>query len=379
MLISQLHFSAGRWWAEAESEAAARGAQLILVFGDRGLLAQGEFYPTLRERFDGARIVSCSSGGDILGDRSVDGGLIATAIKFSSSWIEAAEADLSSPEDSERVGSTIARRLSPVGLRHVLIFAEGLAVNGSALARGVSSALPSGVTVSGGLAGDGDRFEATLVGLDGVPQPRRVVAVALYGGDLAVGTGSFGGWEPFGPEREITRSNGNVLYEIDGRPALDFYKELLGPLGYALPASGLSFPLQIWRTEDERRLTRTILSVDERARSLTYAGDVPTGWKARLLRTDLDWLIEAAGTAAGQVEKDPAVREHRLALAVSCIGRKLLLQRRTDEELRNVLDVLGPDTYMAGFYSYGELAPAFGFSACDLHNQTMTLTVMGER
>lgn len=377
MILSQLHFSAGRWWSDSAPDAAARDAQIVMVFGDRFLLASGEYLPGLRERFPKAQIVSCSSGGDILGGKVVDAGLIATAIRFEHATVHAVVESVADVADSERAGKDLARRLDPAGLQHVLVFAEGLQINGSSLARGLAAGLPENVSVSGGLAGDGDRFETTVVGLDAPPTPRRVVAIGFYGDALSVGVGSFGGWEPFGDELTITRSEGNVLYELNGRNALDLYKELLGPFGYALPAIGLSFPLSVWQDDSQRSLVRTILGVDEKNGSLTFAGDVPQGATARLLRSNLDQLIVAAGTAAGQV-KSRSKGGSRLAVAVSCIGRKLVLQRRVDEELDSVLRTLGPKTHMAGFYSYGELAPSEGFSACELHNQTMTLTVFDE-
>jgi hypothetical protein len=376
--LSQLHFSAGRWSSDAAPEVAARDAQIVMVFGDRFLLASGEYLPGLRERFPTAQIVSCSSGGDILGGKVVDSGLVATAIRFENATVHAVEESVADAADSERAGRSLAARLEQDGLKHVLVFAEGLRINGSSLARGLSAGLPENVSVSGGLAGDGDRFESTLVGLDAAPAPGRIVAIGFYGDALSVGVGSFGGWEPFGEERTITRSEGNVVYELDGRRALDVYKELLGPFGYALPAIGLSFPLSVWQADSQRSLVRTILGVDEKNGSLSFAGDVPQGSTARLLRSNLDQLIVAAGTAAGQIPARSTNGGGRLAVAVSCIGRKLVLQRRVDEELLSVLRTLGPKTHMTGFYSYGELAPTAGFSACELHNQTMTLTVFGE-
>lgn len=378
MLVSQLQYRPGHGWLETVDADNTRDAQLVLVFGDRSTLSSGEYLSGLRDRFPSARVVSTSSGGDILGSSALDGGLTATAIRFESATARGIEEPVADAADSDRAGGALAKRLNPDGLRHVLIFAEGLRINGSGLARGLSAGLPRHVSVSGGLAGDGERFETTVVGLDSVPTSGRVVAIGLYGAALSVGTGSFGGWTSFGEPHVITRSKGNVLEELDGRRALDLYKELLGPFAYGLPASGLSFPLLVGEVDSERTVVRTLLSVDEQGGTLTFAGDVPQGGTARLLRSNLDELIAAAGTAARQARRGESPRGTRLAVAVSCIGRKLLLQRRVDEELAQVLGTLGTDVRMTGFYSYGELAPTSGFSACDLHNQTMTLTVFGE-
>ena len=377
MHVEQLHYT-GNQWSGAADAAVTAGAQLVLVFGDRDVLSRGAFLAPLKQRFPDAAVLSCSGGGAILGGQVLDDGLIATAVRFTNSTVRTVMLPLASASESESVGEALARALPREGLRHVLIFAEGLQVNGTALSRGLSQALPSGVTVTGGLAADGDRFQSTVIGLDDVPASNRVVAVGLYGRSLRLGTGSFGGWEPFGIDRRITRASGNTLFELDGRPALALYKELLGPLGYALPASGLLFPLKVRASHDAPGVIRTILGIDEEAGSLTFAGDVPEGSLARLVRTDLDQLIRAAGTAAARTEVAAGTRGDLLVLAVSCIGRKLLLQRRVDEELSSVVSVVGPQARIAGFYSYGELAPSGPDAPCELHNQTMTLTTIAE-
>ncbi|MEP6991296.1 MAG: FIST N-terminal domain-containing protein [bacterium] len=379
MHVEQLQFATGKWAEAGGGNADPASIQLVLAFGDRDLLQSAAPYSYLRARYPDAAIVSCSSGGDVLGAHVEDGGIVATAVGFAHARVQAVEERLHDSAESERAGIALVHRLKKDGLRHVLIFAEGLRVNGSALARGVAGALPAGVPVTGGLAADGEDFGRTAVGLDGTATEGRVVAVGLYGDSLDIGIGSYGGWQPFGQERVITRSRGNELLELDGRPALDLYKELLGPLGYALPASGLLFPLRVRESTGRQGVVRTILGVDVAARSVTFAGDVPEGWLARLMRTDLDTLIRAAGSAADRSIMVDASGSPSLVLAVSCIGRKLLLQQRVHEELALVGQRFGSSARMAGFYSYGELAPSEHGAPCELHNQTMTLTTLRER
>lgn len=378
MHVEQLYFTGGQWWSANDGGEPAVGAQLVIVFGEREVLRQDAFREPLAARFPQAMVVSCSGGGAILGGHVLDHGLIATAVRFQRSHVHGAVMELASADASECVGENLARRLPAAQLRHVLVLAEGLRVNGSALARGLARGLPAGTTVTGGLAADGERFEDTIVGLDDRPSRHRVVAVGLYGDALRIGIGSFGGWDVFGTDRRITRAVGNTLMELDGQPALAVYRELLGPLGHALPASGLLFPLKVRDSPEAPGVIRTILAVDEAAGSVTFAGDVPEGSFARLVRTDLDKLIDAAGTAAERSGGATNASGHSLALAVSCIGRKLLLQRRVDEELAKVRNVLGENTRLTGFYSYGELAPSGPEAPCELHNQTMTLTTLSE-
>ncbi|MCK7592068.1 FIST signal transduction protein [Pseudomarimonas salicorniae] len=333
----------------------------------------------LRRAFPSAAIAGCSDAGIIAGERVDDFGLVATAIRFDRTRARLARGEVGAqPGGSEQAGRAIAEELAGEGLRHVLVFADGLCVNGSALAAGMQARLPPGVAVTGGLAGDGPRFTRTRVYHDTDVLDRSVVAVGLYGDSLRVGFGSQGGWEPFGPERLITASRGNVLLSLDGQPALELYKRYLGELADQLPAAGLKFPLALRGSGEQRDegIVRTILSVDERDGSMTFAGDMPEGAYARLMRADFEALIDGAEGAAGRSSlKD---QEAELALLISCVGRRLVLGQIVEEEVDAVRQTLGPKPTLCGFYSYGEIAPHHGGGPCRLHNQTMTITTLSE-
>jgi hypothetical protein len=197
---------------------------------------------------------------------------------------------------------------------------------------------------------------------------------------LVVGHGSKGGWDKFGPERVVTRSDGNILYELDGKPALALYKEYLGEKAKDLPSSGLLFPLSLRaNASDEKNLVRTLLAVDHEKQSMTFAGDVPQGFRAQLMKANFDRLVDGAG-AAGLMAKHVtpgATTGAVLALAVSCVGRRLVLGARTEDEVDALRAVLPDDSHIAGFYSYGEISP-YASGHCDLHNQTMTVTTFSE-
>jgi hypothetical protein len=267
--------------------------------------------------------------------------------------------------------------LSNDGLAHVFALSDGLRVNGSELVKGLTAFLPEGIQVTGGLAGDADRFQKTLV-LDGhEPREGTVTAIGFYGDRLKAGCASLGGWDPFGPERLITRSQGNVLYELGGQSALDLYEKYLGEHAEGLPATGLLFPLSL-RTGDSAGVVRTILSVNRDERSLTFAGDVPEGSYARLMKANFDRLIDGAVGAARATSLGLAGGTAQLAVLISCVGRKLILKQRVEEEVEGVRDVLGDDCTLAGFYSYGEISPFIPGAKCELHNQTMTITAFAE-
>lgn len=353
-------------------------AELVLYFGSPASLDDGARFAELRHSYPRAHLVGCSTGGEIFAEEALDDSVVAAALHFErGTTIHTASRRIEGNGDSEVIGRSLGAELNSPSLRCVFVLSDGTKVNGSALVRGLRQALVPSVVITGGLAGDGARFSRTLVGLDAQPSPGNVVAIGFHGDAIRVGHGSVGGWEPFGPQRTITRSQDNVLYEIDGEPALALYKRYLGSDAAGLPGSALHFPLSIRRSDDrEGDLVRTVLGVDEEAQSMTFAGDMPEGAVVQLMRGSMARLVSGAGAAAGQAKLGD---EQALAILVSCIGRKLLMGQRTSDEVEAVSRVLGPKVATLGFYSYGEFSPHSSTGLCDLHNQTMTVTTLSER
>lgn len=352
-------------------------ADLVLVFAGRKELERMS-YDKLKTYFPAATTVCVSTAGEIMQDNVYDGAVCITAIHFEKTKVGTSLINIKNHRDSIDAGKVLIQQLTNKGLKHVIVFADGGLVNGSDLVKGMNQVLAAGVTISGGLAGDGARFEKTLVGLDSAAAPGNIVAIGLYGDALEVGYGSVGGWGSFGPERRVTRSSANILYELDGKSALGLYKQYLGELAEQLPGSALLFPLSISVEEHGQPLVRTILSIDEEKQSMTFAGNIPEGSYARLMRGNFDKLIDAAGEAAEACFAVPHIVRPELALLVSCVGRKIVLAQRIDEEIERVRTVLGPDAVLTGFYSYGEISPLGLVPGCELHNQTMTITTFRE-
>lgn len=381
-------------WNEAEgwrpygSTSLKESAQLVLVFGARPVLGRTELLEEIRSEYPKAHVMGCSTAGEICGTHVYDSTLAATAISFDHVQFRGNQVELDVVGNSFNAGEYLARSLpaavssiaegSENKLYHVIVLSDGLKINGSDLVRGLTSNLPESVTVTGGLAGDGECFGETLVFWDSDPKKNTVAVLGLYGDKLRVGYGSMGGWDPFGPERLITRSNGNILYELDGKSALGLYKKYLGAHAKELPASGLLFPLSIRSKSREAGLVRTILSVNEHDQSMTFAGDVPEGAYARLMKANFDRLIDGAVGAAKTSRTAIGSTSPDLAILISCVGRKLLLKQRVEEEVEGVRDVLGDHTVITGFYSYGEISPFASGEKCELHNQTMTITTISE-
>jgi len=349
---------------------------LVLAFGSPELVEQPALLHQLQAAYPASCVLGCSTAGEIHGSLVHDQRLSVAVAKFASTRLRRAEASVSGPEDSAAAGAALADQLGEPDLRAVLVLSDGLQVNGSELARSLSQNLGPTVAVTGGLAGDGARFQRTWVLTPEGPRSGRITAVGFYGSALRHFHGSKGGWDTFGPARQVTRAEGNVLFELDGKPALPLYKSYLGDRASGLPATALLFPLSLEDPEGRNEdIVRTILAVDEAAQSLTFAGDIPEGRLVHFMRANFDRLVDGAGAAAeglGDHHLAPA-----LAIAVSCVGRRLVLGERVDEEVEATLDALPPGTQQLGFYSYGELSPQ-ATGACGLHNQTMTLTVLQE-
>ena len=374
MWIEQRNWTAQEGWTVRGEQQGA--ASLVLYFAAPGVMTPDALLAELRAAYPGAPVVGCTTGGEIYGPDVMDDSIAVAALGFTSARVRIAAHDLDDIAQSRQVGADLASELAAPDLRALFQLSDGTRVNGDALVAGCLENASPGTVVTGGLAGDGPRFQSTAVGCDDAMRPGRVAAVGFYGPTLRVGHGSVGGWNEFGPPRAITLSAGNILYELDGEPALDLYKRYLGEDAAGLPGSALLFPLSIRPSGDVEgsEVVRTIVGIDETQRAMIFAGDVPTGHVARLMRGNFDNLIDGAGIAAERAATDAPC----LAILVSCIGRKLLMGQRIAEEVEIVADALGPDAALVGFYSYGEISPHGFTGKCELHNQTMTITTLSE-
>lgn len=376
MKIEQSLWTAPTGWKFGAPSPELR-PQLVIVFGAGERIADRAILGSLRDRYPEAYLFGCSTAGEIHARTVCDDSITATAVQFEKTAIRTARVVLDDFPNSREAGRELARQLNCPGLAHILVISDGVRVNGSELTKGLGDVAPSNVSITGGLSGDGARFQHTLVCDGDDCRSGTIVGVGLVGDRLRVNFSSGGGWSPFGPQRAITRSTANVLYELDGEPALSVYKRYLGDYAAQLPSSGLLFPLSVWANEGDEPVVRTILGVDESKGSMTFAGDVPEGQFARLMHTSIDALIEGASDAARQCAELIEKETETLALIFGCVGRKLILRTRVEEEVEAVADELG-ETAITGFYSYGEICPISQSSPATLHNQSMSITTLCE-
>ncbi len=361
------------------AQLAADKPDLLLVFAAASYFSAADFFKALRSQFPDSVMIGCSTAGEVTADGVDDGTCTLTALHFEKTRLIQAHTTLAGMDDSHAAGERLARQLTDAELKTVLVFGPGLQINGSALVDGLAGILGESIPITGGLAGDGGAFTQTFtLGPDGVSD-HAVVAVGLCGAALRFGHGSFGGWEAFGPARKVTRCANNLLYELDGEPALDVYKRYLGEHANGLPASGLLFPFAML-SEDHNAigLIRTILGVDETEGSLTLAGEIDPDGYLKLMHASTDKLVNGAESAAKAAAAMVDKPDESLVILVSCVGRKLVMGNRVDEEVEAVGDVFGLQAVLTGFYSYGEISPFTPGSLCKLHNQTMTITCLSE-
>lgn len=382
MLIKQEYVSAKMGLKDLPASPSLPNANLVFVFGAIKRFSDAKLGEYMKSRYPSAQIIGCSTSGEINPSGVFDDSLQITAVLWEKTRQQVTHTKMHGMQNSFESGQNLARQLKTDDLRALVVISDGLHVNGSELLEGFRQVLGD-IPIVGGMAGDNAEFSRTLQMINDTVSENLIIAVGLYGKHLVVANGALGGWKPYGPPRKITRAQKNVVYEMDGKPALPIYRLYIGE-AYAkgLPGTGLKFPLAV--IEEGKRdveKIRTLLAVNAADNSLTFAGNVEEGVTVRLCQTNHDRLVEGAAGAASLVTGNlETVHKHipGLALCVSCVGRKGVMAEQVSDEIKAVQEVLGQQAVITGFYSYGEFAPRPNTSDSVLHNQTMTIGYLCE-
>jgi len=374
MTTSLYRFSENNWLKHSMSKLSDElKAQLVLCFASKSIMESESIYSLVKSKFPSAEIAMCSTAGEIYQDNVLDNSFVAVAMQFEKTAIKTNSVNIKDYKTSYEAAIELGKKIPKDNLTYVLVLSDGSLVNGSELVKGLTTQVNKNVLVTGGLAGDDANFKSTLIGLNEQPNEGEIIAIGFYGHHITVIHGSQGGWDMFGLEKTVTNASGNVLVELEEQNALELYKKYLGDESNNLPASALLFPLSVIIPGATKPVVRTILSINEEDKSMTFAGDIPVGSKVRFMKANFDKLTMAASEAAHQTilnhENAPG-----FSLLISCIGRKLILGSRTNEEVKAVSKSFDDNTILAGFYSYGEISPFKEGGNCQLHNQTMTIT-----
>lgn len=353
-------------------------ANLVLLFGSKEFICNKKVFDTIKNRYSHAYIIGCTTAGEIYKDQVNDNTLTITSIQFENTEIKFFSSEIEDIGEDYKKGLEIAKSIPTENLTHLFVLAEGENINGSKIVDGLVDGLPEHVKITGGLAGNGNTFKETFVISNDYAKQNQIAAVAFYGDKIKIGYGSVGGWDTFGIERFVTKSEGNVVYEFDGRPILDLYNEYLGEYAKDLPASGLLFPLNVRSSDNRYNYVRAVAGVDKENRSLRFFGEVPQGYYARLMYGNSNNLIQGAIEAARNSLNSIDGKNGKVAILISCVARRVLLNQMTDEEIEAIRNVFGNNVILTGFYSYGEIAPSHKERITEFHNQTMTITLIGE-
>nr|WP_315224659.1 FIST N-terminal domain-containing protein [uncultured Flavobacterium sp.] len=377
MKIIQAYKKKNENWQYLTNEEQLKNP-LVLVFANRMQLELPEVIDAIRKEFPYEHLVFGSTAGEILDANVFDDSIVVTAIEFEKSTFAIKTDNIfNHNKDANALGQSLYEQIPKENLKHLFVLSEGSFVNGSSLIEGLENSIQNKVPISGGMCGDDAKFEKTLASYKEDPKEGEVVLIGFYGETLEISFSSFGGWSSFGPERIITRSEANVLYEIDGQPALDLYKKYLGDKANQLPQASLLYPLNVTPEGKSQAVVRTILNINNQDQSMILAGDAPENAKVQLMMASVDAIAEGASNAATLAMQN-RINHPQLALLVSCVGRKLVMNQRVEEEIERVQEIIGNEVAITGFYSYGEMAPFSGNTFCELHNQTMTLTLISE-
>lgn len=383
MIIRQESVDSKSALKDLPSESPLPAANLVLVFGSVKRFSEGKLQGFLKSRYPTAQIVGCTTSGEISANGVTDESIQISAIQWEKTIQRVAQVKMSGAQNSFETGAGLAKQLKADSLRTMIILGDGLNVNGEELVLGFQSVLGDSVPLFGGMAGDGATFTKTLQLFNDTISDNQVIAIGLYGNNLVTATGALGGWRPYGPPRTVTRSEKNVVFELDGKPALPLYRMYIGEhYAKGLPGTGLKFPFAVIEagSRDVEKI-RTLGAFDASANSVSFFGNVPEGSTVRMCQTNHDRLVEGAGAAAHLITgnlSNTSTNQPGLALCVSCVGRKGVMAELTSDEVKEVKQILGPQTSLTGFYSYGEIAPRPNTTDTVFHNQTMTIGYLSE-
>lgn len=376
MIKQNYIYEDGCWDDDIDASLDSKNT-LVICFGSSNFEDISNGFYDVKENFKESIIMGCSTSGEIFDDELYENSLSIVVMKFEKTELKLATIPFEDVSHSFETGIKVSNQLIDDSIKGIFVLSDGLNINGSQLTKGINSNIDKKIPVTGGLAGDNDKFEKTWVLVDDKVVSNYVTAVGFYGDNVKIAHASQGGWKKFGIDRMVTDSISNVLYKLDNQPALEVYKTYLGENADKLPSSGLLYPLMIKEEGYEEAKVRTILAIDEENQSITFAGDIPNGSEVMFMKATFSELVDGASKAATDISLYDYKGQNAVNVAISCVGRRLVLGQKTEDEIEAVFDTLGDNISQIGYYSYGEISPLTN-GECDLHNQTMTLTLIWE-
>jgi len=376
---------------DVDAEDAAREvlAQCRGTLGDRspqaGLLfaavdmEHAEMLEAIHEAYPDLALIGCTTDGEI----SSQGGFLedsVTLVLFAAEPGQIA-AGLGRDVAADPVRATseaVAAARAGLGgdASFCITTPESLTTSGVTILEGLKAALGKAFPIFGGLAGDQWRIQQTYQ-FFGTEVLSDAVPLLLFGADVLFAHAVDSGWKPVGHQRIVSRVEGNVVFELDDEPVLDFYERYLGAQRYEMVSA--EYPLAVFAEDGSGYYLRSAFQMDAESRSIAFFGDVPAGSTVQLTETTSDAIIEAARTATKRALDAYPGSEPRGILVFSCAARKAILGVNTERELTAVEAGLTEPLPVAGFYTYGEIAPLRAGGETHFHNATFSILVVGDR
>ncbi|QDT05737.1 FIST N domain protein [Rubripirellula lacrimiformis] len=350
---------------------------LVLVFAACEFCTDQDPLLEIQNAYPNSAVAGCGTRGQVFeGDlqtQSISVGII----RFRSTTIKTAFAPVESFDQSRQAGVKLAEGIADPLLSGVLLFADGLLTEATDLVRGIQEVLPPNIPIAGGMASD-HSLEHTWVYQQGQAVHGMACAIGLIGDKVEMACATGGGWKLIGEERTATRTSHKTIFEIDGRPALDVYKEHIGPEAIAgLPQSVIRFPIAL--KMDLHEVVRDVMGFDEETGAMHLAGDAPQGIGIQFMTTTPEEILDGVDEAVERLLMQTlGVNADALCVCISCSGRGEILGDQTSEEPRLLQELLGKDVKQVGMYAFGEISTTTSGYPQN-HNQTMTVAIIRER
>jgi hypothetical protein len=272
----------------------------------------------------------------------------------------------------ESIAMATAKLSSPPKL--CLTFPESININGVSLITAMRKGLGETIPILGGTSADDLTFDNTKQFFNS-EVTAGAVPILLFAGNLQYAHGVASGWQPIGKKSTITKAQDCVIYEIDGKKAMDFYQDGIGTtntIGY------VNYPLAIAEGDSADFCLRSPLNHDEETGSMTFSSSIPEGATVWMAESSRENVLNATAISLENALSNYPGQAPSAAFVISCAARRILLGTQTQEEYEIFKTKLPIGLPCCGFYSYGEIAPLQQAQSAQFHNQTFVTLLIGE-
>jgi diguanylate cyclase (GGDEF)-like protein/PAS domain S-box-containing protein len=316
----------------------------------------------LVELLPDAIIIGSTTDGEIAHGESSRNGTVISFVEFEKATLKYA-VDISS--DSFQRGERLAKKLKTDNSKLFILLSEGLHTNGENFLKGIESIAPD-IKIAGGMAADYANFQKTLVFTKDFILANGAVGVSINSDELEIFNDYNFSWQKIGKKLKITKSEGNIVYEIDGRSAVDTYKHYLGEkVAYKIPSICIEFPLLI--EENNTLMARSVIAASGDG-SLTFSANMPEGSEVYFGYGNPEEILKHTNVIPSKLKKF----EPEIIFVYSCMARLHFVGPMINQELKPLADIAP----MSGFFTYGEF---FSNEHNRFLNQTMTVLAMREK